>query len=151
MLAKLAATGAAIGLAGSAGYVAENSLHDPPARPAASASPKVRAQAAAPQQARIEPMLAAAQLPAPPVPSLRAAPGDEASSREGDQQREGELNQASDAGDAEAHQVEPAEAKDVQDVDVEDRSENDPAEQEHAEGDSTQSDSAQSDDGEPDA
>ncbi len=141
LLAKLAATGAAIGLAGSAGYVAENSLHDPPARPAASASAKLSAQAAAPQQARFEPMLAAAQVPAPPARSPRAAASDRASGREEDQQREREQSQAGDAGDA---QVEPAEAKDVQDVRVADRSEHDQAEQDHAERESTQSDSTQS-------
>ena len=145
LLAKLAATGAAIGLAGSAGYVAENSLHDPPARPAASASAKLSAQAAAPQQARVEPMLAAAQVPAPPARSPRAAASDRASGREEDQQREREQSQAGDAGDAGERQVEPAEAKDVQNVHVADRSEHDQAEQDHAERESSQSDSSQSD------
>ena len=36
LIAKLAAAGAAVGIAGSAGVVAEHSLHDPPARPTGS-------------------------------------------------------------------------------------------------------------------
>lgn len=50
LLVKLAAGGAAIGIAGSAGVVAERGLHDPPGRPAAAV---VRPSAAAPAESAV--------------------------------------------------------------------------------------------------
>ncbi len=61
LLAKLAAGGAAVGLAGSAGLVAERALHDPPARPADS----VVRSSTTPVQAAV------ARSPAPSAASAR--------------------------------------------------------------------------------
>lgn len=63
LLAKLAAGGAAIGIAGSAGVVAERSLHDPPARPAET---RMRAE-----PERVE---AVSRQPASPLRAASAAP-----------------------------------------------------------------------------
>ena len=48
LLAKLAAAGAAVGIAGSAGVVAERSFHDPPTRPAHVRNEQLRSEQVAP-------------------------------------------------------------------------------------------------------
>ena len=61
LLTKLAAAGAAVGIAGSAGVVSVGSLHDPPRRPA-----ETRLEAR-PALAAVVPMMPAALLPRPAV------------------------------------------------------------------------------------
>lgn len=68
LLTKLAAAGAAVGIAGSAGYAAEKGLHDPPTRPTA----ETRVETGTRPLAGVEPIMAAALLPPPPAGNLLA-------------------------------------------------------------------------------
>jgi RNA polymerase sigma factor (sigma-70 family) len=97
LLAKLAAAGTAIGIAGSAGVIAERSVHDPPTRPAGTsiehATPLSKTK-------RVEP---AALLSVPPngfAAAGRASnagdPGHAATGDDGRQEREGERDEDAD-------------------------------------------------------
>ena len=71
LVAKLATAGAAVALAGSAGVVAERSLHDPPTRPAAppgtTAAQPVTRTTAGPTGAAVKQQPLAPLLPVPPA------------------------------------------------------------------------------------
>ena len=129
LLAKLAATGAAVALAGSAGYATERSFHDPPARPAAA----THVEAVKPALAGLEPIMAAALLPAPPAgsPIAEAQKNDRAggepddddasghgSKQAGEREDEPEVERA----DRDEREVEEAE---VEDAEADDRAEED--------------------------
>lgn len=129
LLAKLAAAGAAVGIAGSAGYATERSLHDPPERPAVDR----RVEAVAPPLAQVEPMMVAA-LPPPPAGSPlaeaqkndrddgdRTGGGDQGTQRP--QQAEDVEDEVADteADDKDDGQVEAVDAAHVDDQAVDDR------------------------------
>ncbi|HEX4931043.1 MAG TPA: sigma-70 family RNA polymerase sigma factor [Gaiellaceae bacterium] len=133
LLAKLAAAGAAVGIAGSAGYATERSLHDPPARPAAAK----HAETVEPRPlAEVEPIMAAALLPPPPAGSPiaearkderddaeRSGRGDQdeqKSERAGESEDEPEDTEAGrDDGEAEEAEVEELKVEDVEEAEVE--------------------------------
>jgi len=126
LLAKLAAAGAAVGLAGSAGYATERSLHDPPARPAAA----TRVEAAKPQPlVGVEPIMAAALPPAPPAgsPIAEARKDDREDSEHpgGGDPGEQEPEQAGERKDEPDVEHADADEPEVEEADVDGRAEDD--------------------------
>jgi RNA polymerase sigma factor (sigma-70 family) len=102
LVAKLAAASAAVGIAGSAGVVAERSLHDPPARPPGNGVGQVVPVAAnkAPQQSELLP------VPTGGFSVVRQQAGD------GDDGDEGEADPARAAGAADDDEREEADDED---------------------------------------
>jgi RNA polymerase sigma-70 factor (ECF subfamily) len=116
LLAKLAATGAAVGIAGSAGYVAEKGIRDSPARPAA----QTRVEAATPVPVKptlavVKPLLAASLLPPAPAATPVAATRDE--NEEDERGGDESDDKFDDTKDDEAEAKDDDEREDAHDVD----------------------------------
>lgn len=127
ILAKLAAAGAAVTIAGSAGFAAEKAVHDSPARPAdtpiAAVAPSVAKQIAA------APIMAASLL------LLRAA-GDQLAGEQTDHDDDGQAGEnGAESEDEDEGDVGDRDDREVQNVD------------DHAQADSDDGDTGESDDG----
>lgn len=124
LLAKLAAAGAAVGIAGSAGVVSVGSFHDPPRRPA-----EIRLEAR-PALAAVVPMMPAALLPEPAgtarFPGQGGGAGEAGEDRDHEGEGGGEDGPARASGGVEdddnhrSHEGERADAENAEDRTVDD-------------------------------